>query len=122
MVLGAICFRCFSGSPCFFIGFLGRVRVYAHLWNLRESSDQFGNGNYFFGFDPYDVPNEINNYYVRVGHPDGTVDVFEGVITKSTIVDDFIADDFAAWGIPSYRLITVTKTGASFVVKNEGPS
>lgn len=77
-------------------------------------------GNYFFGFDPYDVPNEVNNYTLRVGHPDGTVEVFEGVIIESTIAEDFIADNFDAWGIPSYRLLSVSKTGSSYVVTHTG--
>ncbi|VAX36597.1 hypothetical protein MNBD_UNCLBAC01-1185 [hydrothermal vent metagenome] len=75
---------------------------------------------FYFGFDPFDVPNEVTNYTVRVGHPNGTVEVFEGVINKSTITNDFIADDFAAWGIPSYRLIKVIKTGDNYVVTFEG--
>jgi hypothetical protein len=78
-------------------------------------------GDYYYGFDPYDIPGEVNNYYIIVGHPDGTIQEFEGVINLSTNRTDFTQDYFDAWDIFTSRLLKVTLAAdGTFTVVFEG--
>jgi hypothetical protein len=78
-------------------------------------------GDYYYGFDPYDIPAEVNNYYLKVGHPDGTVELFEGVINISTHRTDFTQDFWDYWAIYTNRLLKVTLSAdGTFTVVFEG--
>ena len=78
-------------------------------------------GDYYYGFDAYDVPAEVNNYYLKVGHPDGTVENFEGVINISTHRTDFTQDFWDFWAIYTNRLLKVTLSAdGTFTVVFEG--
>lgn len=72
-------------------------------------------GVYYVGVDPFDVPEGDIHFEVRVGYPDGSVDIFEGTFNIAN-TDNYVTDTFTAWGIPMYRLIKVTKNGNSYDV------
>lgn len=77
-------------------------------------------GEIYVGVDPYDVPDGQTPYVISVGHPDGTVEIFEGIFDTSK-TSEYQVDNFSAWALPFYRVLHVTKSGSGFVVKHELP-
>lgn len=72
-------------------------------------------GTYYAGVDPYDVPDRLTPYTISVGHPDGTVEFFEGTFDMEAL-DTYTTDFFSPWGMDTYRLLSIEKTGSNYVV------
>jgi len=97
-------------------------------WNLSASSDnpeiimfdaaEDPDGKYYITIDPYHVVGSSFTYKVRVGKPDGSVEIVEGVFNTSEL-ETYTVDFFAYWGIDTYRVITLTKSGETYTVTNE---
>ena len=73
-------------------------------------------GTYYLGIDPYDVEDGVTEFWYRwsLGQPDGTVTVIEDMFDYANR-DSVYEIDSATSGTPSYRLVTVEKTGTTFV-------
>ncbi len=75
-------------------------------------------GTYYYGVDPYDVPDGDIPFTVSIGYPDGSVEFFEGTFNVANL-GDYTQDTFSAWGAPMYRILTVVKSGENFSVTFE---
>ena len=77
--------------------------------------DYYGNwiapdGTYYVDVDPWDVSNEVTDFVISIGHPDGSVEFFD-VTFDMTKAD---AGDYPTiWG---YSVLKIVKTGLSYVV------
>lgn len=82
------------------------------IWNADDDD------TFYVGVDPFAVVDGDISFTFHVGHPDGSVEIFEGVFNKDNL-GDYTTDQFTAWGIPMYRIATVVKTGSSYDVTFE---
>lgn len=87
---------------------------YPEVKNLVWGVDP--DGTYYLGIDPYSVENDVTEFWYKwsLGQPDGTVTVIEGVFDYENRNTVYTIDS-ATGGTASYRLVTVTKTGTTFV-------
>lgn len=72
-------------------------------------------GNYFITIDPYYVEGNSFDYILRIGHPDGDVELFEGTFDMTSL-DSYTQDLFDAWGMWTYRIATAVNSGGNFTV------
>ena len=75
---------------------------------------------YIFGVDPYDVGDQVTEYTVSVGHPDGTVEIFTGSFDLNATAD-YPSTYFAYWGVDIYNILSVVKSGNTYDVTFVGP-
>ncbi len=80
--------------------------------------NEYPDGTYYIGVDPYDVQDGDINFEVRFGEPNGDVEVFEGVFNVANL-DDYQQDTFTAWAWPTYRVLTVVKSGDNYTATFE---
>lgn len=77
-------------------------------------------GTYYIGIDPYEVIGDSFDYVMLVGHPDQKIEQFSGKFIMANR-DSYTKDFFAYWGVDSYRILEVVKTGETFGVTFVGP-
>lgn len=91
------------------------------VFSLSNDPADSPDGLYYIGIDPYYVEGTSFNYYIHVGHPDQTVEIFTGTFNMNEL-DLYTKDFFAYWGVDSYRMLEVTFDGVdSFTVEHVHP-
>jgi hypothetical protein len=94
-------------------------------WGLAGSSDNpeimldiaktDDDGAYYITIDPYHVEGSTFDYTISIGHPDQTVEFFNGTFDMNAL-DTYTVDYFAFWDVNSYRLATATNNSGVFTV------
>jgi len=72
-------------------------------------------GTYYITIDPYYVEGNSFDYTFSIGHPDGSVEFFEGTFDM-TALDTYTVDYFDAWDMDTYRLLIAVNNGGVFTI------